>query len=77
MRWRCGPCCHNSKGGNVADPLIRFAATFSPRGEEVASVGVSPFSPTGRSRAEGPDEEAGSKGAERGGGRAMQRGEQP
>jgi hypothetical protein len=39
----------------------RFAATFSPRGEEVANAGVSLFSPTGRRRAEGPDEEAGSK----------------
>ncbi|RWC24872.1 MAG: hypothetical protein EOS55_29180 [Mesorhizobium sp.] len=36
----------------------RFAATFSPRGEEVASAGACLFSPAGRRWPEGPDEGA-------------------
>ncbi|RUW55299.1 hypothetical protein EN804_31295 [Mesorhizobium sp. M8A.F.Ca.ET.161.01.1.1] len=43
----------------------RFAATFSPRGEEFASVGVSLFSPAGRRWPEGPDEGAGTEKRER------------
>ena len=45
----------------VAPSSGRFAATFSPRGEEVTSAGVNLFSPAGRRWPEGPDEGAASR----------------
>lgn len=53
----------------------RYAATFSPRGEEVANGGVSLFSPTRRRWPEGSDEGASCKG--RNDGRDMQCGARP
>jgi hypothetical protein len=53
----------------------RYAATFSPRGEEVANAGVSLFSPPGRRWPKGSDEGVGCK--DRCEGRDMQRGARP